>query len=1072
MRICFQRLLVLASAFFAVSARAEFESFIRPDFQNLTGPGLVFGRDPNPGLIPIQGLIKPVASAPTDGSVSLTEASFGQPFSAYLFQNEGGETGTYAAQVVAQVRSVLYPPHGSTRAEVQSSGTAFRYKWLLFSPSDGETDVTSHFENMDAWFGDPERALADEQILVLRDALAVSPLDTGLRDQLLECYYDLAIAEMQFAKKRLASLAAKHLGFELTSPFIIDEEIAIYESLVELEKGVLEKYAELLSTPIEGVDPNDFDSRERVGTPMGLYTFVHQQPYRNIIASEYATDTGYELIPDYDPETHSVIPRADNLVLFAGYKDYITLLDVMGQYIQHNAELARLRGMRQAPNDLTKARNAISQIQEATATDFMLLQCLFEFTPENEPEGVAASVAGVQSALADLTNVRSFINGTANVLGLDPNFLLLVQGANLAGGYNNESFDILYDLLKGLLKGDNQPLGDALAKLDTARTEYDNFQASVDQVLGELADIDISYRERYVQITGYQIDEVPGFQGMPKANSGCELELVEQSMASLNTRNATLRTLSHEITESVARAREGLSLAEGLDRKVDEAQNQYINTTSPIYTDLIIASSVSAAADAAYNTIADAAAAATEGFGASSAVIAVAGAANTIAQTATTVIIGERERDLDYAAIAYSSFQQKVDNALTVNQARQELGVALREQHSNTLETTDNLLALSQAQAQRSALFAELRRLEATRKRLDLGVRTSYYANPIHYIRAENALILADAAFRNAQRWIFYTQRALEYKWQQRFTRAEVSGQGIRTFDSGTVFKLRNASELNDLLTQLKAWNDDRVLEDSGSRRTSFISMRDDVIAPNPNRLNLTLSLRTDPGVRVDLETQQVLPTVEFFQRELGRSLDGSGNLVIDFDTTQLDTRQADFFIGPNYSTSPMSPGEWRDKIVYLKVNIVATDGTTIPANYSGSLTYGGQTFFRTRIPPCPDRSVNLPAGEVQDIPGEFLTAPFRFFSSANYDNVFVSQDTQTSPITAAYTGATAKSPTGEEILGETYQVNAFNQRSVAATRWRLILIAPPGGWDLSKITDIELIVRHNSSIRLAPICN
>jgi len=197
--------------------------------------------------------------------------------------------------------------------------------------------------------------------------------------------------------------------------------------------------------------------------------------------------------------------------------------------------------------------------------------------------------------------------------------------------------------------------------------------------------------------------------------------------------------------------------------------------------------------------------------------------------------------------------------------------------------------------------------------------------------------------------------------------------------------------------------------------------------------------------------------------------MDDSGNINVNFDTTHLDSLQADFFVGPNYGASPISPGEWRDKIIYLKVNIVAEDGTTIPQNKGGSLTYGGQTFFRTRIPPCPDRSV---ATTALDLPGEFLTAPFRFYNSPNYDNVFVSQDTQTASITAAYTGATARSGTGEEILGTTYQINSFNQRSVAATRWRLTLFAPPTGWNITKLKDIELIVRHHSSARIAPVCN
>lgn len=191
--------LVIGLAISVASAQAAITNFVRPDFQNLSGPGTVSGRDPNPGLILMQGLIKPAATAPTDGGNRLTEVSFGQPFSPYIFRGTSDPTNTYAAQVVAQVRSVLYPLTTGTngaRTNVLASTAAFRYKWLLFSPTPGESDVTTHFQSMSNWFGNPERALVNTQILILRDALAISPLDTGLRDLLLDCYYDLAVAEM------------------------------------------------------------------------------------------------------------------------------------------------------------------------------------------------------------------------------------------------------------------------------------------------------------------------------------------------------------------------------------------------------------------------------------------------------------------------------------------------------------------------------------------------------------------------------------------------------------------------------------------------------------------------------------------------------------------------------------------------------------------------------------------------------------------------------------------------------------------------------------------------------------
>src|SRR5438552_2437962 len=99
--------------------------------------------------------------------------------------------------------------------------------WFFVVPAHASLTAIARadFQNMGQWYGDPERAIAAQQIAILRDALALSPLDTGLRDALLECYYDTAVAEMQFGKQKLAGLAATHLGLTVTSPFVIDDEI-------------------------------------------------------------------------------------------------------------------------------------------------------------------------------------------------------------------------------------------------------------------------------------------------------------------------------------------------------------------------------------------------------------------------------------------------------------------------------------------------------------------------------------------------------------------------------------------------------------------------------------------------------------------------------------------------------------------------------------------------------------------------------------------------------------------------------------------------------------------------------
>ena len=127
-----------------------------------------------------------------------------------------------------------------------------------------------------------------------------------------------------------------------------------------------------------------------------------------------------------------------------------------------------------------------------------------------------------------------------------------------------------------------------------------------------------------------------------------------------------------------------------------------------------------------------------------------------------------------------------------------------------------------------------------------------------------------------------------------------------------------------------------------------------------------------------------------------------------------LEDLNGNFFRGPDYlGNGTVVPGKWRDKIVYVKVNMISEDGMPIPQTRLGSLTYGGNTFVRTRVPPLGNRltPTNAPISpEAKDFPAEFTVAPFRFYSSVNYNDVFVSADTQGTSIDMAYTGATARS--------------------------------------------------------------
>jgi hypothetical protein len=611
----------------------------RPDFQNLASSSSSL-QAKNPAVTIIGGNINPSASAPASGGIRLTESSFGQPFSQWT------PGDTYAADVVAQVRAALYPAAGSTRTQVLQSTAAFRYKTLLFTPDGTDTDVTNYFTKIGEWFDEDDRVLAKQQIPILQAAIARAPFDTGLRNTLLDVYYDLAVAEMQFASKELSELAIMRLGFVQTDPFIIDDEIASYESLVARVGGVLDQYRGLFCEPMDGVEPSDFDPDPKVkGMPMGYYLFIRSQKNRNLTASKYLDGTTEKSVPTVNApapgQAYTAIPRPDNEVLFSGYKDYTTIYTIMGRYIQYQADLARLRGMRQAPQDLVLARNATSQMQGILARDFQTMQGMFQGItfPPGDASGVNAAVSAVETALADITNVRAFLNGQSNLLGLDPNFLMLVQdnNPNLLTG-PRESFDVLKDSLIG----PNKPLTVALKLMTEAEDRYDDFKGSVDQVVSELDDLEETYQDRFQQITGYETTDVPGFDGTSKPSSGSELNVVERTIAALKARNAKLGELDEQLAGDLTAASASVTEAEGLQATFQSAKQTYIDTTNDVYTNAQISAGVAAGVQAATDTafeIAGTDAATTFGSGgANIGAITASGVANGAAQVANAAI--------------------------------------------------------------------------------------------------------------------------------------------------------------------------------------------------------------------------------------------------------------------------------------------------------------------------------------------------------------------------------------------------------------------------------------------------
>ncbi|GEM_PF-1183424 len=1114
----------LGSPLLMITAFAEGQS--RAEYRNVSSANVATQED-NPGVAFFGGYLK-TPGDPQSGTVVLQESAFGQAFSEW-FPSDTFARDILGTNGVNGVLGALYPSTSSTsdlRDEILNSGKPFRYKYLMYDGTG--TDVTAFdATSLADWFNQDDRDAIAVQIEVLKSAVAASPFDTSLRNALLDVFYDLAVAEMQTTKPLLAKLATFRLGLEVLPPdrFIIDEEIDTYVAITDGMLAAVQQYTNLLSVPFPDIDPSSIDPDIPFDTiPMGKYIFVKDQARRSSVPTKFASQTGVQEVPQLDENGQIETPGT----LFVGYKDLNVMLQIMGQRQQHLASLARLRGTRKAPGDLAAARASVAAASGDEDTQLKIIKSWFPelFPPDlrelsaNEiatveallqQSGVLASIAARDLGRVELASITPLLNGSANMLGYDPDFLLLVQDNS-----NLENPRESYDVLRDMLTGPNQPLTVALEKLGTdlpptgARGAYLNFQEKVDRVSADIDAADNALADRFFAITGFEPDASPGFDiDNPNPKPGSELGGALATIAALDEQLEERKTLTAEIDaqlgDGVNSAKSAVSISEDKEKALQDAGIAYKNATAPMYDEMIAMSAAAATAQAAYEAVADTASTAADasvdpikGIAAATAatIIGVAGAVNTVIQGAAAGVIGSREQDIDYAGIDFSVTTESVDATLMVNQARQQLSSVKREQVDNNLAQKSDTAARTQAVAQRDTLRSELARITIQRNGDVAAIRKKSFADPLHYYRAENALIDADESFRTAQRFVFYTLQALNYKWHGRFA----TSTGTKVYDTSTVFKCRNTDELNDLLSQMVVWDADRVAQTVNSPRLfTRISLRDHVLARDPNRHDPN---KPDDGQRADdingpptLSTP-TLGTIQYFQKKLEdqfRKGDGTSDDRWDipfstaFGNQIADRVDGNFFRGASYDLNGniSDKGFWREKIDYVAVNIVADDGfdpdsVSGPRGLSAVLYYGGTVYFHTRVPPNGDRkvipAVNPETGLFDDYPGELMISPFRFWVSPNFNSNFIPLSEDNPSVQVAYSNSSIalSGPNGIDTK-TSFQNFDLTGRSIAASGWRLsIPRLNSAGFvvDVNKIKDIEIIVAYRHSSRVLPPAN
>ena len=1040
---------------------ADLPALIYPNFHNSLGKGAgnppVTSSSSAAMFTGTMGEYSPPGSGaapvvPSGGTNRLVESYFGQTFSENI-PYPGFETNAIA---MAQV--LLYPPPTFTNpTDIANGDTAFRYKEIQYGRTDGQ--VRLNYESIASLFGSAERAKIAVALTKIREALKYAPFSRELRNALLDIYYDWTVAELQLAKEKRADTARYRLGLIpiLPNEFIIDREIANQTNILAQYEAIWTSYSGLLSERA-GVDMQRFVPGETL--PLGSFIFREEQPFRNQLAAYFWDTDGIRKTFSSDGS----VTTGPAPTLFAGYKDYVTLLSLIRDYVDTAQDVVKLYAMRgrvsPGVNDPAAAAALMRRAQTETLDNLAFLRELLPNarTAASDASGVRAAWDGILTAMSELEGAAGFLRGDKNALGFDPDMLVLFQsppGANQVA----DSYDAIMQWINPDVTG-STVLGFARDRFDEAIANYETYRGYADQLATQMTDINNSYGDRYHEITGYGPEEgvrpwpnpKPTYPPVPDGagpthitypGPGSELYNAYQEVIHADTQKAQIDRLGPVLNDQLRLVSEGAKKAGYYDDNVKDAADKYMQAVRVNHGIMTAASAAMAGSQVTYDMTVDTISAWagdswTDLFaaaGAGTVAIGVVGSANLLVQWGGEIAKGTAGLEL---VLANAVFQRDIALAGSNQEllaVQLEYRNVVREKISHKVELNEVAQLRSNAEGTVAALLRELNRIESDRSESDSALAGRYFADPIHFLRAQNSVIKADFAFREAQRWVFFALRALEYKYNKTFAWDD----GNRTWDVSSLYGLRNFEELSDMLAAMNAFN----ALNSGNLafgRVSFtdrISLRQDVWRLGTNDASL-LEFRT----RL---TNTFNPGRGFYEITL--------NTLVLSDALNERPDRAHFFTAPVYDLQgnvSADKGNYADKIDWIKFQFIDRSLSSSGPPMSGAgFKYGGVSYDRSFCA----RDLDSQAQAA----GELRSFPFRHFvTGGTSTRDWASFQSQDGPVDLTF------SPLPQEPVGGA--ATSWRERSVAASRWTLEI--PAHLLNPDRVDDLVIYVHHSATPR------
>jgi hypothetical protein len=926
-------------------------------------------------------------------------------------------------KVTSFVRKSLYYENADNSPSFPKNGAAFRFKTLLFATDQGDPQkrVRAQVESIGSLFGAAERARAKEAEDRARLALAELPSSAAYQTLLLDILYDQVSAEALFLKDLLVKADLARLGPpSVAGGLVIDDEIRWYEMALPRNRTALQFYADLLKDDLE---------HPEIAPPLGYNLFRERVPGRALMPAMYL---------DTNDAPKSVTATA--APLFNGFKDLVLLFDLLRDYGRASANLTRLRWARNQGADRDNAPTIVGEAQRFLQIQRDVLLAVFPsgLPAAGDPSGLAESIASVEQSIAELAELQQMFKGNQNPLGFEGDFLMLVQKFQ---GQNADIFDSFNSIKEWLDPNfTSRHLGYASQRLGQARSSYATFRGFQDEIREQFEGSTVTFDFRLFEIVGASPGE-PGYD-TPASNPGGEIwqqfQSIEAARLNIRKNETNIANVWRQVQIEV--------------QKASDLREAYIRHGSQQATLTEYIGHINAA-QASANALSQALSIEKLTTGLFLGVFA-----NAAVQGAGEELKGQLEAEKERLAGLQQAEIVGIESGALVK-------TLLLELNALAVESQEAALLLKQEAGRLAALSREKANLERRIDERNADLASRFYADPAHRLQSQHDTLEANQAFADAQRWIFFMARALEYKWNAPFVHSFAG----RTWRSETLFQLRNAEELARFYQAMVDY--DGGIEGTRVKDDYFdwFSVREDFLGYR--RVND----QGQPLLYADPATGQQIGAIEAFRRQLKRLRDSQGQIRLDFSTVR-QIPGGTFFRGarylPNGQVDPAQRGLYLDKINWMKIRLPGTHNPNRNRTFiTGSLTYAGTSYLRNEAPGR--RSVSRPDRLLDEWTP--YTTRYWYFSTARTGGrpaAWQFREALSAPGVQMWLTRDPRlegSPAQIDVLPSVQQIDAFKERSVAASNWRLILPTSDLGetlLDIDELDDIEIYFYHYAVAR------